>query len=310
MQSRTELAPSVLLCIPSALKRHATPFNRTMGLALVILLAAELLVAKAVGLGSLWRLLSIWPGLVLLVGVLLYCVLRPLPRLIESCELAIWAGLLTNILALLIQIAGRSPRPLVDHWLANIDARMHFSTSLIVHHFAKLPLLQICSSNVYALLPVLIVGAILLPPFFGHPAALRRFLLSVVLAAILTAASSALWPAAGPWTTECLTPTKDQAAVTAYLMRLKSAAPVDLDMQDAGIVSLPSFHVVLAVLSALALSSILRLRGWAWSLVGLICISTVTTGWHYGIDVVAGLIFAIVSFAAASRIPLSTSAIP
>ena len=91
--------------------------------------------------------------------------------------------------------------------------------------------------------------------------------------------------------------------MAAYLIRLKSSAPVELDMNNAGIVSFPSFHVVLAILSAVALSSIRRLRAWAWALAALICISAVTTGWHYGIDILGGLILAILTMIATSRIP-------
>jgi membrane-associated phospholipid phosphatase len=41
--------------------------------------------------------------------------------------------------------------------------------------------------------------------------------------------------------------------------------------------------------------SIRRLRAWAWVLTVLICISAITTGWHYGVDVLGGIILAIVS---------------
>jgi membrane-associated phospholipid phosphatase len=120
----------------------------------------------------------------------------------------------------------------------------------------------------------------------------------------LTGALFALWPAVGPWTTQNFQPTSDQAAVTAYLMLLNSHAPVVIDMQNAGIVSFPSYHVVLAILSATALRSIRSLRAPAWILAELICISTVLTGWHYAIDVSGGLVVAIVSISIVSQIAL------
>jgi membrane-associated phospholipid phosphatase len=82
---------------------------------------------------------------------------------------------------------------------------------------------------------------------------------------------------------------------------------VDLDMNDAGIVSFPSFHVVLALLSAMALGTIRSLRVWVWALAGLICISAVTTGWHYGVDILGGMILAIVTLIAVSWIPRAYS---
>jgi membrane-associated phospholipid phosphatase len=92
--------------------------------------------------------------------------------------------------------------------------------------------------------------------------------------------------------------------VTAYLTLLNSHVPVVLDMQKAGIVSFPSYHVELAILSAMALSSIRCLRAPAWVLAALVCVSTVLTGWHYGVDVLGGLAVAIITASAVRRIVL------
>jgi membrane-associated phospholipid phosphatase len=60
---------------------------------------------------------------------------------------------------------------------------------------------------------------------------------------------------------------------------------------------------VLAILSAVALGTIRRLRAWSWVLAGLICISAITTGWHYGIDILGGIILTVVTMIATSWIP-------
>ncbi len=278
----------------------------------VILLALgsfEIVLGKIVHLSGMAQVLDVWPGFLIMTAGLCYCRWRPLPKLIDSSELSIWAVLLTGLLARLIQIAGRSSRPLKDHALAAIDGRLHFRTAFIVHLFAQLPTLGVALSIAYDLLPLLVIAAILLPPFCGHVNASRRCVLSIVLAAIFTAVLFALWPAAGPWTAQSFTPTKDQAAVTAYLILLKSPALVVADMNNGGIVSFPSFHVVLAILSAFALSSIRSLRAPVWILAVLICISAVSTGWHYGFDVFGGVIVAIASISAVSLIVLSPKSI-
>jgi membrane-associated phospholipid phosphatase len=286
-----------------AWKKYATPFQCTMGIMLAVLIPGEAILAKAVRLEGMSQLIAVWPGLLLLIGVLCYCIARSFPKLIEACQLAIWAVLMTNTLSLLIQIAGRTPRPLMDHAFASMDARAHFSTSWIVHLMARAPALEKGLTIAYVLLLPFIIAAILLPALNGRAEAARRYVLGIVLAAILTAALFALWPAVGPWTTQVFTPTKEQAGVAAYLIRLKSSAPVYIQMDNAGIVSFPSFHVALAILSAVALGSIRRLRVWSWVLTVLISISAITTGWHYGVDVLGGIILAIVSVIAVGRIP-------
>jgi membrane-associated phospholipid phosphatase len=136
---------------------------------------------------------------------------------------------------------------------------------------------------------VLVFAAILVPPFFGQRLASRRYIVAVVTATIFTSVLFALWPACGPWTTESLRPTAEQAAVTARLLALKSSAPAVLDLQHTAIVSFPSFHVILAVLSAIALHRVPRVRRWACALAALTSLSTITTGWHYGFDLLGGL---------------------
>jgi membrane-associated phospholipid phosphatase len=303
MMTHKALLHSLSICLHSVAKRFATPFHCLMGITLAVLIAGDMIFAQVVHLGGLSQLFAGWQGLLLLVGALCYCIWRSFPRLIETCQLAIWAVLMTNTLSLLIQIAGRSPRPLIDHALDSMDARVHFSTSFFVHLVARAPLVEVGLDIIYFLLPPLIIAAILIPTLCGRSEAARRYVLGIVIAAIITAALSALWPAVGPWTIQDIKPTQEQVGVAAYLIRLKSSAPVELDMNNAGIVSFPSFHVVLAILSAVALSSIRRLRAWAWALAALICISAITTGWHYGIDILGGLILAIITMITTSRIP-------
>ena len=61
----------------------------------------------------------------------------------------------------------------------------------------------------------------------------------------------------------------------------------------------PSFHVIWAVLSARALWGFRRLRIPVSMLAGLLSVSTMTTGWHYFVDVLGGLVVAEVSILAA-----------
>ena len=202
--------------------------------------------------------------------------------------------MLFSLLSLLIQIAGRSPYPLVDRRLNAIDAGMHFQTASMVHLVARFPPLVAALNNAYAVEPIFVICAVLVPPFCGLTIASRRFVTALILASLLTAILFIFMPAAGPWITQPLQANSKQADITAYLISLKSPGPVRLNAVNDGIVSFPSFHVVYAILSAVALGSIRWLRAPVWIFAAIICISTITSGWHYGIDVLAGIILSII----------------
>jgi membrane-associated phospholipid phosphatase len=296
------VSAQIIAAAPPAWRRLATPFDRRVALLLLVLIPTDILLARRVQLTGLSQYTDLWPSLLMLLACLGYCCWRPLPRLIDTCKLAIWAILLVDALALLIQIAGRSPYPLADRQLNAVDTRLHFHTATIVHAFARFPLAGAILAHAYDLTSLFILAAILLPPICGRPLLTRRYITGVVLAAIVTAILFAFVPAAGPWVTQPLQPTARQAEITAYLARLKSPGPVQLESDHAGIVSFPSFHTVLAVLSAAALASLRWLRIPAWTLAALICIATITTGWHYLIDVLAGLVLSAAALWLAARL--------
>ena len=79
-------------------------------------------------------------------------------------------------------------------------------------------------------------------------------------------------------------------------LSLRSQEPFVIDFADLeGVIAFPSFHTVLAVLAAFALWPIPYVR-WAGGLVCmLIVVATVMTGWHYVVDVAAGVGVAVVS---------------
>jgi membrane-associated phospholipid phosphatase len=285
-------------------------FNRLMTLSLAVLIPLVIILAKVAHLIGLVQLLAMWPSFLVLVAALCYCHWRKLSKLIEPCELVLWALALVGTIPALIQAAGRSPRPLVDGTLAAIDARMQFSSASVMHLTGQAPHLDAAFAVFYDLVPLFMVAALLVPVICGHTSASQRYVLGIVCSLIPTAILFALWPAAGPWMKEGFAPAKDQSAVTAYLTILKAAGPVVLRMKDAGIVSFPSFHVVLAILSAGALSSVRVLRIPAWIFAAFICVATLTTGWHYGIDVLGGVIVAVISLLTAKWISSESQTAP
>jgi membrane-associated phospholipid phosphatase len=298
------------LAVPAARNLRASPelntiatrFYASLGILLGVLVAAEFVLAQVVhlhGMGA--QLVDAWPGLALMSACVFYVRWRPLPRLVETAQLVLISCLTFYVMGVLIHIAGRSPFPLADQQLANLDAALRFRTVDFVRGVAAWPLLRLALAVAYGTTGVMVIAAATVPAALGRAQSSYRFVLAIIFAVIVTAALFYRWPAIGPWTVEGFAPARDQAAVGVYLTQLRSAMPV-MDMKSIAIVSFPSFHTVMAVTSACALQCVRRVRWFAWTLCGLICVSTVSTGWHYGVDVLGGLVLAVTANALAGRI--------
>ncbi len=275
-------------------KNESSRFNLLMAGTVLPLLVIDVVLARVVQLNAREELRTIAglsvgsPGLWILVAACCYCRWRGMTRLGDLSQLLAWVLVVAPTISFMIPVAGRSPYPLVDGALARIDAAVHFHTVTIVHLMAHFPRLQHTLAIAYALLWVLVVAALLVPTLSGRAVDSRRYVFAVLIASIMTAVLFALWPAAGPWIVQGFAPTKDQAEVIDALASLKSGQPLAEGVKSA-VVAFPSFHVILAVLSVIALWNIRWIRWFAFTLGMMICVSTVTTGWHYGIDVIGGL---------------------
>ncbi len=138
-------------------------------------------------------------------------------------------------------------------------------------------------------MPLLIFAALIIPTLRGRAEISRRYVLAVTIALLITAALFAIWPANGPWAVYGFAPSKAQAEFISDLLLLKSGQPARIDLVSSAIVTFPSFHTVLAILSVVALWESGRARWFVFALGTAICISTLTTGWHFFIDVIGGI---------------------
>jgi membrane-associated phospholipid phosphatase len=277
-------------------------FNCAMIAILGLLSLGALSLAHIVHYDRLGLVIVILPWFTPLTIVAWLCHWAAYPRLRDLMLCVIWSLLLFVISGPLVEITGRSSFPLVDSALAAIDAHL-FQTRIIVQCVRAFPGLRRTSDLVYALFsPPLYIAPLLLPCLCGYPRAARRYVFAVAVAVLLTLALFAIWPAAGPWTVEGFQPSKEQAATQSYLQALKSAQPSQAGLKPAAIVSFPSFHTVLAVLSAIAFWQFGRGRWFVLAVSVAVCISTITTGWHYIIDVVGGIAVAFAAWEAAARL--------
>ena len=69
-----------------------------------------------------------------------------------------------------------------------------------------------------------------------------------------------------------------------------------------GLITFPSFHTTWAILLALACAHRRVLFGFSALLNGLVVLATMTTGWHYLSDVLAGIVLAFVVAVVCGRI--------
>lgn len=277
-------------------------FHCVMAVGLTLLFAGDAVAMHCLRLTGFGKIMNALPEILLLLIIGGYCHWRGLDKFSEILFLAVWTISLLVGLQPLVLAAGRSPMPLVDLRLAQIDHSLGFSTAVVVQLIAAIPWLQRSFGFCYDAMPAPVICVLFVPVFCGQAKHSRRFLLAAVFATVLTAALFTVFPATGPWQAGGFTPTEMQAAIRPALMLLKSARSVELGALSTGIVTFPSFHVVMAILPVFALWRIRSIRWFALAFAIAICISTLTTGWHYLTDVFGGAAVAFTAQALSSWI--------
>lgn len=183
--------------------------------------------------------------------------------------------------------------PLRDRLWQSLDAHLGISVPAIMAFVSRYPAMNKVLTDCYAwALHPLVLGAIFLPALLGKRVAAQRFVLSNALSFVLALPFMLFLPAIGPWAGWHFTPSPLQQQCEATIQALRQGSLIIKDTFG-GIVCLPSFHVFWAVVSAYALYSFRTLRYPAMLLAILITLSTMTTGWHYGVDVLAGLLMVV-----------------
>ena len=197
----------------------------------------------------------------------------------------------------------RQPSPgdctfrLRDQLFASLDAGLGVNVGAVVLWMNFHPVLRAVLDRSYDLLPPFLLVAALAPALLGKKIAAERFLAANAIAFVTAVPVFCLLPAIGPWAGLGFPANSAQAACEQAIFAMRGGAHSAV----AGIVCLPSFHTVWAVLSAAALWRWRWLRVPATVLAILIVVSTLTTGWHYALDVLAGLVWAFGSLQLADQ---------
>jgi membrane-associated phospholipid phosphatase len=234
------------------------------------------------------------------LGLVFFYRWRRVEKLKNLFEVAFWATTLGCLYAVPVYLIARQKGAFQDALLAHWDRRLGLEVPAVLAALDRYPILHSALEISYDGLIPLIFFALVLPVLCDQLAAVKEYILANVFSAVIAMPLFAAFPAIGPWYYYGYAPNAEQERTTQIFLALKSEAGFTLGHWNlAGIVAFPSFHTIMAVLSAVALWRIPYVRWFAALLAGLIVVSTVTTGWHYVVDVLAGLAIAALALAAA-----------
>jgi hypothetical protein len=266
------------------------------------------LFVAASAVGSYWVGITLLPQPVLvraaliaaLVGLALFYRWRRAQRMINLLVIVAWSVLFSALYSVPQYVAGRSPAALCDAWLARLDRALGIEVPAILQAIAGFPGLgQFLAICYYTLLPLMTL-AIILPAFCGHMQRAKEYCVACLASAALGIPLFAFLPALGPWTHYQYPASVEQENYLRVLLELRSGGPYSLDLGHVeGVITFPSFHTILPTLAAFALWPVRYVRWPAAIVAGLIALSALTTGWHYVVDVLAGIILAAAACAVA-----------
>lgn len=204
--------------------------------------------------------------------------------------------------------------PLADPFLARLDRWLGFDGLAFVRLVDGVPVLSWLLMHAYAsfapqllLLPILLI-------LLGQPASAIALVLSYGMAGFAASAISVWFPALGAHVTYGIA-SQTLSSVNVHFgyaflnefHAVRDQATFVLSVATAqGILTFPSLHTAVAILCAAATSSHVLLRYPILVLNVLMVVSTLTHGGHYLIDVLAGMVLALLALLAVAAIQRST----
>ncbi len=227
-------------------------------------------------------------------------------RLADALRMTALGIVLSNAYPLPMYALGAIGPPFADRALLRLDHALGIRVDALVRWVRAHPAAHAASDRIYDSLVLFGVVALIAPALARRTEKTRVMLLAIVIASVLSLAVFARVQAFGPWASGAFAPTAAQAETEAQLRALHGlheggGLVLDLNVPG-GLIALPSWHVILAVITAHALAWNRRVGAITWAWGGLIVLSTLTTGWHYFVDVMAGAAIAALSIAAAERL--------
>jgi PAP2 superfamily len=206
-------------------------------------------------------------------------------------------------------VAATAGFPLQDAALEAIDRRMGIDWAQLMTFVSLHPGLQLVLSLAYSSFAVQTLTTVLGLGVAGQLTRLSSFIAAFVATTLVIIAISAICPAAGPWLFLDIQP----ASANGFLPTSSTSWPVFLALRDGtlhtvygirseGIITFPSLHAALGVLFPVALWSVKGVRWVALGVNTLLVLATPAYGSHYVVDVIAGILIAVVCWLAVTRL--------
>lgn len=272
-----------------------------------VIMASITAVMALVGIaGTIWTHTEIHGiGESLIAVIVVFAAMSPIPvywhqkRRYERRDAALviyWAVLLKAVVAYPILVAARIDLPTRDSVMIAVDRSLDVSVPALMSWAEHSRWIEALFNYGYAGLTPMLLLAIFLPALAGRKIAAQRFLLANAFAFCIAIPIFAGFPVIGPWWGNHFAPNAAQSFFVKTFTGLRNDARyLFTPSTDLGIITFPSFHVIWALLSARALWTFRWLRIPAGGMAVLVVISTMTTGWHYFADVLAGVVVALVA---------------
>jgi len=198
-------------------------------------------------------------------------------------------------------VAGRldASRGLQDETFTHIDRMLGINVPRMMTWASSTWLGHLVNASYPLLIPYAYV-AFLVSALGGKVKRAQQFVMANFLALFMSVPIFVLWPAVGPWVGYHFAPDPSQAQCQADLLHIRA---LGLYLHHpAGVVCLPSGHTMESIFACVVTWNYRWLRIPAVALSLSIILSTMTTGWHYFIDVLGGAVVAFASLALAGRL--------
>jgi hypothetical protein len=277
---------------------------RWLAIALVAIIDAALLASTGTSLSGTFLMsygeaLGTWGALTLLYGLLGHN-----PRLAAMTEIVMQASLFSVLSAVFSYLVLAFRAPLMDAQFTALDAMLGLDWMGWFHWVDGHRSLRSLLILAYDSLPLQIGVCILFLPWMGRQRYLSELLSAAIAALLVIIPVWAFLPALGSWVQFGVGVAEAEWLPDVLAMRA-GTMPVLGEHAFHGVIVLPSFHTVLAMLLvhamrwnplALTVSAVLN---------ALVLLSVPSVGSHYFVDVIAGVPVGLLAIAVARRIESS-----